>query len=105
MCSEFKLIQCCKCGWNSSPLGQALCWYEGEHQTAKGMIQVTRKTLHILQMPQINFLIILKIYLLLAVLDLTVCGHSSSCGEGELLFVAVRGLLPAVASLVAKHGL
>ena len=29
----------------------------------------------------------------------------SSCGERELLFVAVRGLLIAVASLVAEHGL
>ena len=30
---------------------------------------------------------------------------SSSCGERGLLFVAVRGLLIAVASLVAEHGL
>ena len=29
----------------------------------------------------------------------------SSCGEWGLLFVAVRGLLIAVASLVAEHGL
>ena len=29
----------------------------------------------------------------------------SSCGEGGLLFVAVCGLLTAVASLVAEHGL
>ena len=29
----------------------------------------------------------------------------SSCGERGLLFVAVRGLLIAVASLVAKHRL
>ena len=29
----------------------------------------------------------------------------SSCGERGLLFVAVHGLLIAVASLVAKHGL
>ena len=29
----------------------------------------------------------------------------SSCGERGLLFVAVRGLLIAVASLVAEHGL
>ena len=32
-------------------------------------------------------------------------GLFSSCGERELLFVAVRGLLIAVASLVAEHGL
>ena len=29
----------------------------------------------------------------------------SSCGERGLLFVAVRGLLTAVASLVVEHGL
>ena len=29
----------------------------------------------------------------------------SSCGEQGLLFVAVRGLLIAVASLVVEHGL
>ena len=29
----------------------------------------------------------------------------SSCGERGLLFVAVRGLLIAVASLAAEHGL
>ena len=33
------------------------------------------------------------------------CTGFSSCGEWGLLFVAVRGLLIAVASLVAEHGL
>ena len=32
-------------------------------------------------------------------------GLFSSCGEQGLLFVAVHGLLIAVASLVAEHGL
>ena len=32
-------------------------------------------------------------------------GFFSSCGERGLLFVAVPGLLIAVASLVAEHGL
>ena len=32
-------------------------------------------------------------------------GLFSSCSEWGLLFVAVRGLLIAVASLVAEHGL
>ena len=32
-------------------------------------------------------------------------GLFSSCGEQGLLFVAVHGLLIAVASLAAKHGL
>ena len=45
-------------------------------------------------------------YLLLAVLGLRCCAQAfSSCGEWGLLFVAVRGLLIAVASLVAEHGL
>ena len=49
----------------------------------------------------------LHIYLfILAVLGLCCCVRAfSSCGERELLFVAVCGLLIAVASLVAEHGL
>ena len=50
-----------------------------------------------------------KIYLfiyLLAVLGLRCCARAfSSCGEQGLLFVAVRGLLIVVASLVAEHRL
>ena len=45
-------------------------------------------------------------YLFLAALGL--CCHaraSSSCGERGLLFIAVRRLLIAVASLVVEHGL
>ena len=46
----------------------------------------------------------LFIYLFLAVLGLCCCVQAfSSCGEWGLLFVA--GLLIAVASLVAEHGL
>ena len=33
------------------------------------------------------------------------CAAFSSCGERGLLFVVVHGLLTAVASLVAEHGL
>ena len=48
----------------------------------------------------------LVIFLFLAVMGLHCCaGLSSSCNEWRLLFVAVSGLLIAVASLVAKHGL
>ena len=46
----------------------------------------------------------LFIYLFLAALGLRCCTFSS-CGERGLLFVAVRGLLIAVAYLVAEHGL
>ena len=46
------------------------------------------------------------IYLVLAALGLRCCARAfSSCGEQGLLFVAVRGLLTAVASLVAEHRL
>ena len=46
------------------------------------------------------------IYIFLAVLGLRCCARAfSSCGERGLLFVAVRGLLIIVASLVAEHRL
>ena len=52
------------------------------------------------------YFINLFIYLFLAALGLRCCARAfSSCGEQGLLFVAVHGLLTAVASLVAEHGL
>ena len=46
------------------------------------------------------------IYLFLAALGLRCCAQAfSSCDKRGLLFVAVRGLLIAVASLVVEHGL
>ena len=53
------------------------------------------------------FLIYKFIYLfILAALGLHCCAWAfSSCVERGLLFVVVRGLLIAVASLVAEHGL
>ena len=54
----------------------------------------------------IFYTFILFIYLFLAVLGLRCCVPAfSSCGEWGLLFVAVRGLLIVVASLVVEHGL
>ena len=45
-------------------------------------------------------------FLVLAALGLRCCAQAfSSCGERGLLFVAVRGLLIAVGSLVVEHGL
>ena len=45
-------------------------------------------------------------YLFLAALGLHCCARAfSNCGERGLLFVAVRGLLIAVASPVVEHGL
>ena len=52
------------------------------------------------------FFINLFIYLFLAAFGLHCCMWAfSSCGEWGLLFVAVCGLLVAVASLVEEHGL
>ena len=46
------------------------------------------------------------LFIYLAALGLRCCARFfSSCGERVLLFVAVCGLLIAVASLVAEHGL
>ena len=45
------------------------------------------------------------IYLLLAVLGLGCCAGFSHCGEWGLLFIALLGLLLAVASLGVKRGL
>ena len=46
------------------------------------------------------------IYLFMAALGLHCCAWAfCSCGERGLLFVAVSGLLIAVASLVVEHGL
>ena len=48
----------------------------------------------------------LKFYLFLVALGLRCCARAfSSCGKRGLLFIAVHGLLIAVASLVAEHGL
>ena len=54
-----------------------------------------------------KFLILfLLIYLFLVALGLHCCTWAlSSCVKQGLLFVAVHGLLIAVASLVAEHGL
>ena len=54
----------------------------------------------------LNNFIYLFFYLFLAVLGLRHCTRAfSSCGEQGLLFVAVRGLLTVVTSLVVEHGL
>ena len=59
---------------------------------------------HPLSCPLIFF--IFYFYLFLPVLGLCCCARAfSSCSERGLLFDVVRGLLTAVASLVAEHGL
>ena len=58
------------------------------------------------KLEKLFFLINKLMYFLLAALDLCCCVCAfSSCGERGLLFVAVRGLLIAVASPVAEHRL
>ena len=55
---------------------------------------------------QIKFFKKIFIHLFLGALGLRCCaGAFSSCGEWGLLFIVVCGLLIAVASLVAEHGL
>ena len=52
------------------------------------------------------YLFIYLFNLCLAALGLHCCAQAfSSWGERGLLFIAVRGLLTAVASLVVEHGL
>ena len=53
-----------------------------------------------------RYLFLFLFYLFLSALGLRCCAWVfSSCGEQGLLFVVVHGLLIAVASLVAEHGL
>ena len=55
---------------------------------------------------EIKFFIFFNFFLFLVVLGLHCCAWAfSSCGERGLLFIVVRGLLIAVASLVAEHRL
>ena len=52
------------------------------------------------------FINLFIIYLFLSAMGLRCCTWAfSSCGKRGLLFIAVRGLLTAVASLAAEHGL
>ena len=53
----------------------------------------------------LKIFIYLFIYFWLCWVVIAVRGLSSSCGEQGLLFIAVHGLLIAVASLVAEHRL
>ena len=68
---------------------------------------------HLMPMPNSNFQNLQSklvkwfvCFFLMAALDLRCCARAfSSCGERGLLFIAVRGPLIVVASLVAKHRL
>ena len=61
---------------------------------------------HFLSLKFLFIYLFIFICLFLAALGLLCCARAfSSCGEWGLLFVAVSGLLIAVASLVVEHGL
>ena len=62
--------------------------------------------IHVKNQKRSCFFLFLMYLLFLAVLGLCCCTWAfSSCSDQGLLFVAVRGLLIAMASLVAEHGL
>ena len=72
------------------------------------MDHVIRVCLVLLEMAKLSFsfLIYLLFIYFLAALGLHCCARAfSSCVKRGLLFIAVRGLLIVVASLVAEHGL
>ena len=76
----------------------------------KFMSFILQSSSDVLDIYQISQLFLFKkiyfSYLFLAALGLCCCVQAfSSCSEQGLLFVEVRGLLTAVASLVAEHGL
>ena len=59
-----------------------------------------------LRLSSLSCIFLKFIFKFLAVLGLDCCTWAfSSCGEWGLLFIAVHGLLIAVASLVVEHGL
>ena len=70
-----------------------------------GMLRNSHISAYKLHLPSV-LIISLFIYLFLSVFGLRCCTRAfSSCGERGLLFVAVRGVLTAVASPVAEHRL
>ena len=91
----------------------ALVWdmpfsWQEEKKLVRLIQSVHRWYIYIISAPILFFKLInlFIYYLFLAVLDLHCCAQAfSSCSERGLLFAVVCGLLIAVASLVAEHGL
>ena len=76
--------------------------------TCKVYIYITSLSIHLLMDTLIASIPgqLISSFFFLVVLGLPCCLWAfSSCGERGLLFVAVHGLLIAVASCVAEHGL
>ena len=89
--------------WNDR-YGRADIWYIGK----KGKCQSMARSRHFGKLCCFYFISFIKknFFFFLVALDLHCCMQVfSSCGEQGLLFIAVHGLLIAVASLVAEHGL
>ena len=85
----------------SSANGLLCCFYFGAI-----MDRIALVAMNILAQVCFFFFLIYLFYLFLAVLDLRCCVWAfSSCGERGLLFVVVGGLLTAVTSFAAEHGL
>ena len=67
---------------------------------------ISSRSIHVAACDRVSFFLFFFFNLFLAALGLRCYTWAfSSCGERGLLFFAVRGLLIAVASLVAEHGL
>ena len=74
------------------------------HQLLGVMCKVETVTVNIFMEDQSSHCFFLIFYLFMAVLGLRCCTRAfSSCSERGILFVAVHGLLIAVASLVEEH--
>ena len=68
--------------------------------------QITTTGLHTLNLVFLKKFLFIYLFIYLAALGLRCCARAfSSFGERGLLFIVVRGLLIAMASLVAEHGL
>ena len=90
-------------------------WQSGIWSYWKGTIGIWYKWVHLFSDDHILFenhlksalfFFLINLFIYLAALGFRCCVQAfSSCGERGLLFVAVCGLLIAVASLVAEHGL
>ena len=89
------------------PTGPAAPRHVGSSQTrARTRVPcIGRQTLNHCATREAQSIFLKYINLFFAVLGLCCCVQTfSSCSEWGLLFVAVRGLLIAVASLVVEHG-
>ena len=102
--------------WGSAPyprwwphwgqLGQFFWWSCYIHCPHQGYFWTIYMVLWSLKWDNLIDYVFVFFFFFLAALGLRSCARAfSSCGARGLLFIAVRGLLIAVAALVAEHGL